>query len=103
MVLPDPPPADEEGAASSPEAAPDSLSDDEDDDEPEGLDLATATGDGAASPAWLRAWSSSPSANGLGGRANVRWRRTSASVGAPCGKLGESDMVKAASTARPHP
>lgn len=103
MVFPGVVVADEDGAASSPDAAPDRASDDEDEEDPEDLLLATATGDGAASLAWLRAWSSSPSANGLGGLANVRWRRTSASVGAPCGKLGESDMVKAASTAGSHP
>jgi hypothetical protein len=103
MLRPDPPPSDEEDEASSPDADADRESDD-DEDEPEDLDLATASGDGAASlVGWARACSSSPSANGWGGLANVRWRRTSASVGAPCEELGESDMVKAASAPRPLP
>jgi hypothetical protein len=87
--------ADEGAEASSPDADPDRESDDED-DEPDDLALATASGDGAASgdlAGWARACSSSPSANGRGGRAKVRCRSTSASVGAPCEELGEKDMV----------
>jgi hypothetical protein len=97
MVRPGAPPSEEAAEASSPDAEPDPGRE-SDEDEPEGLDLAAASGDGAASLAgWARACSNSPSAKGWGGRANVRWRRTSASVGAPCEELGESDMVKAAS------
>lgn len=60
MVRPEPPPSDDVVEASSPDADRES-----DEDEPEGLDLATASGEGAASLAgWARACSSSPSANG---------------------------------------
>src|SRR3954453_6980060 len=101
MLWPGPPSSDDEDEASSPGAEPDFESDE---DEPDDLDLASASGDGAASLAgWVRACRSSPSAKGCGGRANVRWRRTSASVGAPCVELGESDMVKAASARRRQP
>jgi hypothetical protein len=61
MVRPEPPLSDEDVEASSPGAEPDPPPD----DEPEDLDFATASGDGASPfEGWARAWSSSPSANG---------------------------------------